>query len=239
MPTTKLSLPQFKLSNYYQATEEEWQQDWNTSTNLPSAFISKANDSFREHYAWLDKLAIYYANFYRSAYLFKYISLTLAVISVAAGLYSNKWKALAFQVITMSFTIAIILYENRQGWHRRFVDYRLIAEMLRIMRFLMPLGHSIPSMHFSVSKQLQSSWVKWHFRALIREAGLMNLRLDHNFREAYRTFFLKAELNSIPTKNQALFSSLVCLFKIMPSFFYFLPRKINGSQFIITQVTQS
>jgi len=192
----RLSLPQLKLRNFLQSTEEDWQQDWNLSPNLPPEYINQANSSFRDHYAWSDKLAIYYSNLYRSAYLLKYFFITLAVISVAVGLYTNNWKALAFQIISMSITISFILYENRQGWHRRFLDYRLLAEMLRIMRFLMPFGHSIPSINFSIGKEFQSTWLKWHFRAVIREAGLMHLRLDHNFREAYRTFFLKSELYS-------------------------------------------
>ncbi|MGE5418011.1 MAG: hypothetical protein ACM3UZ_14835 [Acidobacteriota bacterium] len=217
----KLSVPNIRMEDFVGSTEREWNDDWDKAPGLPQMATHNANRFFSETYAWADRLAVYYSGLYRSTYLTKYIFLTLAVISVAASavlpnpqwamvdnVASLQWKGFLFvQVLFMLITVGLIIKENRRGWHQRFVDYRLLAELIRTVRFLYLLGHSIPSVHFPEAVPHRSdygtkedddyayaSWVNWLFRAVVREAGMVSARIDHSHLEACRTFLIKSEL---------------------------------------------
>jgi hypothetical protein len=61
-------------------------------------------------------------------------------------------------------------------WHERYLDYRLLAEFLRQLRFLLPLGMITPFTRVPEHKayvQLEDSWVYWLFKAIIRDTGMM------------------------------------------------------------------
>jgi len=65
----RLAAPRIRIRDFVTATQAEWRQDWHSATGLPVALIDKVERSLLHAYAWADKLAIYYANAYRSTYL--------------------------------------------------------------------------------------------------------------------------------------------------------------------------
>ncbi|MGE5403540.1 MAG: hypothetical protein ACM3PP_01235 [Candidatus Saccharibacteria bacterium] len=217
----RMGSPNLTHKDFVKSTEREWKSAWEKAPGLPDKATNNASRFFCEHYAWADRLAVYYSGLYRSTYLTKYIFLTMAVMSVAASAFvpnpkwvvadsmaSLQWKGfLLIQVVFMIATVGLIIKENRRGWHQRFVDYRLLAELIRTVRFLYLLGYSIPSIHFPEAiphrtdygtkeddEYAYASWVNWMFRAVVREAGMVDARIDRSYLEAYRTFLIKSEL---------------------------------------------
>jgi hypothetical protein len=61
-------------------------------------------------------------------------------------------------------------------WHGRWMEYRLLAELIRQIRLLIPLGGGRPfpriPAHLGVYGNLDQSWMYWHMRALARVTGI-------------------------------------------------------------------
>jgi hypothetical protein len=80
---------------------------------------------------------------------------------------------------------------RRRQWHDRWIDYRLLAELLRVQRFLAPLGRSAPlarpGPHQSYGDP-RDTWVYWHFKAVVRAAGMPSAKVDTAYLRAYRRF---------------------------------------------------
>lgn len=89
---------------------------------------------FLPHYAKADILANKYQGLYRLASKAIYIMAALAVIVVSAQYIFHDYipeKAIFLEIALMALILLIIGYGNRIGWHRRWLDYRLLAERLR------------------------------------------------------------------------------------------------------------
>ena len=99
--------------------------------------------AFMKYYAWADKLADYYANLYRTSFLTTYIFSGLAVLCALLS-YAMQSSHVIWPVITevlLIFCIITVIYlGNKYRWHERWIDYRMLAEILRTMKFLAPLG---------------------------------------------------------------------------------------------------
>jgi hypothetical protein len=75
------------------------------------------------------------------------------------------------------------------------MDYRLLAEALRPMEFLALIGRVPPS--FKVPAYLKPSdprrsWSNWHFRAIVRQVGLVGGQIDRKYLVDYKTVLLEA-----------------------------------------------
>ncbi len=69
-------------------------------------------------------------------------------------------------------------------YHEKWVDYRSLAERIRHLTFLLPLGSTSPAIRVPVAAQHadpSSTWVNWLFRAVVRQAGLFDARLNGEY----------------------------------------------------------
>ena len=108
--------------------------------------ISAPIDLLEEAYSWADRLATHFAQTYRSGHIFNFVLGGFAVcLGLAAFMAPHlKFEEAAFELL---ITFAIILNAQigtRQQWHRRWLDYRQLAERLRPMRSLKLLGIAAP-----------------------------------------------------------------------------------------------
>jgi hypothetical protein len=196
----KLTTPQCWVADFEATTEQEWHNEWQVSPHFPAAVKAQINNLFRRHYAWADKLADYYANLYRSSFVTNYL---LAGLAVALALFAYpsgwgnaahpyhryQWLSNAGELVVILIITLITIVGNRKHWQERWIDYRLLAEHLRQMRFLAPLGRVTPFSRLPAhhaSREMQPSWVYWYFRAIVRAAGMINARLDADYLEACR-----------------------------------------------------
>jgi hypothetical protein len=76
--------------------------------------------------------------------------------------------------LEMLITIAIILNATigtRNEWHRRWLDYRQLAERLRPMRSLKLLGVAAPDPPGSPTNPIATRWIDWYAGGIWRAMG--------------------------------------------------------------------
>lgn len=171
-------------------------------SRLPPALSAQIDAHFLRHFSWADRLATYYANRYRSSFVLNYLLSALAVLcsllGYALGLPQERWEPfIVAELALICLIIAITAVGTRHRWHQRWMELRLLAEQLRQMRFLLPLGLSTPA--FSVPDHHrhgnpQNTWGNWQLNAAIRAAGLLSARIDQAFLTTYARFLARREL---------------------------------------------
>jgi hypothetical protein len=121
----------------------------------------------------IDSLANHYGRLYRSSTASEFL------LTIVAALFS----ALAFilfpsiagiSVITQVLVNALVLLDSTtrttQRWQERWLDYRVIAERLRCLQFLRPLGLGLTQSSAPFRRQ-RESWVEWYIRRYERALG--------------------------------------------------------------------
>jgi hypothetical protein len=159
---------------------------------LPQAMHDQIESALGLHFAWADQLANYYADVYRSAFVFNYLMSACAVLFAFLGyvLHENQPAFNIAEVLIILAIIVVTLFGTKRRWHERWIDYRLLAEQLRQARFLMALGRvsvSVPRLPAHISYgDPRHSWMYWHLRALLREAGMITARFDARYLETVK-----------------------------------------------------
>lgn len=92
--------------------------------------------------------------------------------------------------LVILLTIVFLFGRGRLGkHHEKWVDYRSLAERIRHLSFLMPLGTTSPAIRVPVPAQHadpSSTWLNWLFRAVVRQAGLFRATVDQSYLEHCR-----------------------------------------------------
>jgi hypothetical protein len=131
-------------------------------------------------YCWADGLATHFAQTYRSGHIFNFV---LGGIAVCLGLAAFMAPHLKFEEagLELLITLAIILNAvigKRQEWHRRWLDYRQLAERLRPMRSLMLLGIAAPDPPGTHTNPVPKRWIDWYassiWRAMACPSGVID-----------------------------------------------------------------
>ncbi len=142
--------------------------------------ISAPTDVLEEAYSWADRLATHFAQTYRSGHIFSFV---LGGLAVCLGLSAFMAPHLKFEfaAIEMLITLAIILngyVGKRQEWHRRWLDYRQLAERLRPMRSLKLLGIAAPDPPGTQTNPVPKRWIDWYASGIWRAMGCPSGSLD-------------------------------------------------------------
>jgi len=142
--------------------------------------INAPIDLLEESYSWADRLATHFAQTYRSGHIFNFL---LGGIAVCLGLSAFMAPHLKFEfaAFEMVITLAIILNAmigSRQQWHRRWLDYRQLAERLRPMRSLKLLGIAAPDPPGTEANPVPKRWIDWYASAIWRAMGCPSGTLD-------------------------------------------------------------
>jgi hypothetical protein len=192
----KLFAPDFAVSGV-----DEWIAILKNSGAFSNSAIGLI-DAVRlcDHYGWADGLAEYYANCYRTAFALNYLIGALAVFCAffhyALGpIEERKPFTYGFVILELVFLGAIfVIYEigKRRRWHERWIDYRLLAEYLRQLFFLIPLGPGeLSSPHlpkYLSAGDPKGTWMYWHYLALRREIGIVGGELTPVYLDSVRSF---------------------------------------------------
>jgi hypothetical protein len=137
---------------------------------------------------WADALAIRYAELNRSSVIAVPL---LGFLAVAFGLggfvlasgggalgYAMKAALLMLELTLLLFAYEQHFKEPRRGhWHRKQVEYRSLAELLRHERFLHVAGFGGHVARAGAQAGLPDEWIGWYLRATIRELGFPGARL--------------------------------------------------------------
>ncbi len=153
-----------------------------------------------------DKLAAYFAGRYRSTFLVVFALGAVAITAVLASAvyHHHAVYPLSLELVLLVVILALVRWERHEGCHRRWLDYRLLAETLRLQEFLAPLGRAVPLRRLLDNvpdDQRGREWVGWYFNARLRECGLeygtfSRERLGH-FRNHAHDLLLASEKGQI------------------------------------------
>lgn len=153
----------------------------------PTDATSWINAALREHYAWSDRLADRYADAHRSAFVWSSLlaagAVLTALLPVAAHLRGGPALGLAIlDAGILVFMVALPILARKRRWHQRWTEYRVLAELIRELRILIPLGRGRPfpraPAHLANYGDPSRSWMYWRMRAIARAVGLPNARVD-------------------------------------------------------------
>lgn len=127
-------------------------------------------------FEWANFLAIRYAQLFRSGHITNYMLSALAVLTALAGLLVPDIKA--WLVVGELALIGMLLFNTRigseGGWHRKWLQYRHLAECLRPLPYLKRTGLVGPPFrieHVSTSRGSGAvgDWTRWYSAAIWRE----------------------------------------------------------------------
>jgi hypothetical protein len=140
-----------------------------------------ATAAMTAHFKHADALAGEYAGKYRSSFVLIYGMASYSVAAAAAAAYEVLGWVSAVELLLILITMVLAVAGGRRRWHQHWSEYRLLAEHLRHAQFLRPLGRVASSFRVPAhasSSDPAHSWEQWLFRALVREAGMMEGRMD-------------------------------------------------------------
>lgn len=185
----KISL---RNERYSKNAQEGWSTFWYGLSAENGSCKTYAEENFKANYQWLDCLSMTYADSYRSAGILRHVSLFLSTLGLGIGFYYGFWyngggdKAPSIMLVReIGFAMqALFIYlirriykkNEKERWHQKYIDYRILAEMLRHSILLTSIGTSVHGIILpAFLKKDGVNWINWHFRAIIRSAGIPNI----------------------------------------------------------------
>jgi hypothetical protein len=178
----KFPKPVFQLENFEEAVKDEWPEDISNP-------VGRMVNTLRPYYAWPDKLAVLFSDRYRSAFIITFLTAALAV-GLALLPFVSRWDShskadiicIAIEMIMILIIISNVYLGRRNKWHERWIDYRLLAESIRHLRLVAPMGGGRPFLqpqaHLKTYGQPESGWVAWYVRAVERCLRLPSIVVD-------------------------------------------------------------
>lgn len=162
--------------------QRQIEEEWRTfRTGCPEANkIDAPIGPLEGAYAFADRLATHFAQTYRSGHIFSFALGGLAVCLGLSAFIAPQLK-LYFALAEMVIAVAIIanaMVGNRREWHRRWLDYRQLAERLRPMRSLKMLGLASPEPPGTRTNPVPRRWIDWYGAAIWRAMGAPGGAID-------------------------------------------------------------
>jgi hypothetical protein len=142
--------------------------------------ISAPIDGLELAYSWADRLATHFAQTYRSGHIFNFV---LGGVAVCLGLSAFMAPHLKFEFAAVELVITFLIILNakvgsRNEWHRRWLDYRQLAERLRPMRSLKLLGVAAPDPPGTQTNPVPKRWIDWYASGIWRAMGCPSGSID-------------------------------------------------------------
>jgi hypothetical protein len=137
--SSEFSFPKPRVKDYVAAIAPAWP----TPEEVPTIPATEgwANKNIRTHYAWSDKLADRYGDAYRSTYLFIYLAAAfavfLALLPMTSGSEDAKFICVPGEFVLLSGITFLLFWEDHHRWHKRWMAYRVLAELIRQLKCLL------------------------------------------------------------------------------------------------------
>ena len=181
-----------------QRSRAAWDAIWSEPTRLDPEIVHPITHLLRDYYAWADGLADRFGTLHRDLSTAPYL---LALVAVFGTTLAERTESPCTKVIVASLTVFVALftvavyYANVHGrYHGRWIDYRSLAEELRHLAFLWPLGRPLRTAHITGEPESEASrfaWVGWYARAVARQGGLYPGVLTPDRLTAWRTILIE------------------------------------------------
>ena len=152
-------------------THEEWQQFRQAADEADA--VAAPLSGLERSYEWADNLAGHFAQSFRSGHVFNFVLGAVAVLLGTLNLVLPK-VAIFLEISLFIVVLAILANTwaaNQLDWHRRWLDYRQLAERLRPMRSLKLLGVAAPDAPGTEANPVCQRWIEWYSAAVWRAIG--------------------------------------------------------------------
>jgi hypothetical protein len=196
----KIRKTDFRLPPYLATASKQWAEYFKTMRRS-DRLASSIEQILLRAFAAADNLSIHYARVYRSAYVFNFIAAALVATLAVFGLilHEHAWSSVVRIVeITELVIIGTVILTwwigHRRQWHRRWLEYRRLAECLRHMRLVALTASVGPVARPGRSPEGNSDWVDWYARAIRRLLPLPHQRINSDYIEMVRRAACEAEL---------------------------------------------
>lgn len=168
--TTPFRLSMLRSRPYHEAAAQDWAAYRGSAASIGGSGVI---DPFQKAFAWADGLAVHYAQVYRSGMVFNFVGAALAVLlSLAAFLLpQKKLPLLEFELALIFALIANTTMGTRRQWHRRWLDYRFLAEQLRPLKSLKLAAAAAPPFRKRVAER---RWTDWYALSLWRSTPMVS-----------------------------------------------------------------
>jgi hypothetical protein len=189
---------EFNMPEPLQETQRQWREYFDLAP-ADTAQRTAIETILLPAYSITDQLAVYYSQVYRSAYVFNFSFAAIAVALALCGIFTHDIVTKSFFVTAELAVIATILITWLRGqrlqWHRRWLEYRRLAEGLRHIRILALVGSrgpdAGPQQNADASEQ---DWVNWYLGMLRRLIPLPNRAVDVVYIDAVRDAVRSSEI---------------------------------------------
>ena len=211
----KMAIDAFSVKDFVSYELYKSEQFWyskpdaegNRKSSIDNQLQSWITRNYTFHYAWANGLSMFYGDMHRSAILLNYLlgacAVFLALVCIALGI---SGKLQTGWIVAELFVILGILILTTRGrkrrWHQRWIDYRTLAEHIRLSRVTILLGggsqQAIYEGHLSSYGNPSQTWMNWHYRAIERAAGIPQLKITGDYlsacQEIWRDGLVKGQI---------------------------------------------
>lgn len=134
-------------------------------------------------YGLADAAGTYFAQLFRSGYIANFSLAALAVALALSGLVAPAFKLplIAGELMVILLILGNTRVGRRAGWHARWLDYRHLAEQLRVASMGSLLGDLGLRDTGTDGGAVPPGWVRWYARATTRELGLPQAVVDEDY----------------------------------------------------------
>lgn len=159
------------------------------------------------HHHRADRLATFYANVHRSAFLLVYTLGAAALSCAVAALFLTgrtvPWIDIeaeklftGFELVVLAMLGTLVQLDYRFGWRDRWLEYRLLAELLREADLLAQIGRPMPMSRLDeMSEDLPGrAWVRNAYCAIVRASGFVSVKFDAKFLGDLRNYAVETRL---------------------------------------------
>lgn len=172
MGVKRLRHTAFSAERYEESTRTEWLA-FREACGADRHGVEAPLNGIERSFAWADRLAQHFGQTYRSGHVLNFACGATAVLIALTGLLLPRfefWLALAEPSVIAIFVVNTLIGTRRQ-WHRRWLEYRQLAERIRPMRSLKLLGVAAPPIVGHQDDKQVMGWIDWYARAEWRVAG--------------------------------------------------------------------
>jgi hypothetical protein len=192
----RLDAGAFRAPAYSGPATGEWAVFETSLPGAGDAGDAASTQDLRDAYAWSDNLATHFAQVFRSGHVANFLLAAAAVMLALAGLL---WPQAKVWLIVGELAVIVLLVVNTQvgrsrQWHRRWLDYRYIAERLRPMRTLQLYGLARAATASIRTHRHAVRWTDWYAETMWRQIGSPAGRVDEGYRERLDALVLSHEL---------------------------------------------
>jgi hypothetical protein len=171
-------------------------------------FKARIEDMLLPRFIAAETLAEDYSHAGRGAnllfYLLSFAAVAMALFGASSlGAFGPKTEgAIAIgafwalcELLVIGAILAMVRTDEKRRWRERAFDYRALAEGLRHLRFLAPIGECANQPLRRGPSAAMGDWVVWYLRATVRELGSPRALLDAKYQMALLSAVEKTEVD--------------------------------------------